>query len=171
MQERLRYSPLGWSKKYEFTDSDLKCGCDLLDTWIDSTSKGRSNLPPDKIPWDAIRTTLAQCIYGGRIDNDFDQKLLNAFLANLFTAKSFEADFALIEDSDGKGTPIYMPDGIRLKAQISCEFYWNRRGHIFTQHSAYIFLTASETKCVPKTCKNEIFLCTDIDFDIFSRYY
>ena len=113
MQERLRYSPLGWSKKYEFTDSDLKCGCDLLDTWIDSTSKGRSNLPPDKIPWDAIRTTLAQCIFGGRIDNDFDQKLLNAFLANLFTAKSFENDFALIEDSDGKGTPIYMPDGIR----------------------------------------------------------
>ena len=113
MQERLRYSPLGWSKKYEFTDSDLKCGCDLLDTWIDSTSKGRSNLPPEKIPWDAMRTTLAKCIYGGKIDNDFDQQLLNAFLSNLFTIKSFEADFALIDDSDGKGTPILMPDGLR----------------------------------------------------------
>ncbi|XP_063712959.1 cytoplasmic dynein 1 heavy chain 1-like isoform X4 [Symsagittifera roscoffensis] len=113
VQERLRYSPLGWSKKYEFTDSDLKCGCDLLDTWIDSTSKGRSNLPPEKIPWDAMRTTLANCIYGGKIDNDFDQMLLNAFLMNLFTAKSFEGDFALIDDSDGQGTPILMPDGIR----------------------------------------------------------
>ncbi|XP_075239024.1 cytoplasmic dynein 1 heavy chain 1-like isoform X4 [Convolutriloba macropyga] len=113
VQERLRYSPLGWSKKYEFTDSDLKCGCDLLDTWIDSTSKGRSNLPPEKIPWDAMRTTLAKCIYGGKIDNDFDQQLLNAFLSNLFTIKSFEADFALIDDSDGKGTPILMPDGLR----------------------------------------------------------
>ena len=36
-------------------------------------SKGRSNLPPDKVPWTALKTLLSQCIYGGRIDNDFDQ--------------------------------------------------------------------------------------------------
>lgn len=39
VQERLTYAPLGWSKKYEFNESDLKCACDTLDTWIDSTAK------------------------------------------------------------------------------------------------------------------------------------
>ena len=39
VQERLTYSPLGWSKKYEFNESDLKCACDTLDTWIDDTAK------------------------------------------------------------------------------------------------------------------------------------
>ena len=35
--------------------------------------QGRTNLPPEKVPWDALRTLLSQCIYGGKIDNDFDQ--------------------------------------------------------------------------------------------------
>ena len=40
VQERLRYCPLGWSKSYEFNESDLKVACDMLDTWIDATSLG-----------------------------------------------------------------------------------------------------------------------------------
>lgn len=35
--------------------------------------QGRTNLPPEKVPWDAIKTLLAQCIYGGKVDNEFDQ--------------------------------------------------------------------------------------------------
>ena len=70
--ERLRYSPLGWSKRYEFNESDLKCACDTIDAWVDVASGGRTNLPPDRIPWDALRVLLSQCIYGGKIDNDFD---------------------------------------------------------------------------------------------------
>lgn len=42
-------------------------------TWLSIFVQGRSNLPPDKIPWSALRTLVSQCIYGGRIDNDFDQ--------------------------------------------------------------------------------------------------
>lgn len=34
----MRYTPLGWAKKYEFTESDLKVACDMLDTWIDSVA-------------------------------------------------------------------------------------------------------------------------------------
>ena len=41
---------------------------------------GRDNLPPDKIPWDALCTLMSQSIYGGRIDNNFDQLLMNDFV-------------------------------------------------------------------------------------------
>jgi len=34
----MRYMPLGWAKKYEFTESDLRVACDMLDTWIDSVA-------------------------------------------------------------------------------------------------------------------------------------
>jgi len=114
IQERLRYAPLGWSKKYEFNESDLKCACDTLDIWIDSVAMGRTNLPPEKVPWDAFRTLLSQCIYGGKIDNDFDQRLLTAFVNKLFLAKSFDADFPLVANIDGVvGKHISMPEGIR----------------------------------------------------------
>lgn len=29
------------------------------------------------MPWDAICTLLSQCIYGGKIDNEFDQVCAN----------------------------------------------------------------------------------------------
>ena len=76
--------------------------------------QGRTNLSPDKVPWSAFRTLLSQCIYGGRIDNDFDQRLLNSFVHRLFTARSFESDFPLMTNVDGmEGKCIKMPDGIR----------------------------------------------------------
>ncbi|XP_050037127.2 dynein heavy chain, cytoplasmic isoform X2 [Dermacentor andersoni] len=115
VQERLRYVPLGWAKHYEFNESDLRVACDTLDTWIDTIAMGRTNLPPEKVPWNALRILFGQCIYGGKIDNDFDQRLLNSFLSKLFTAKSFEPDFMLIEPNAGdtldKG--IASPEGIR----------------------------------------------------------
>ena len=83
-QERLRYVPLGWSKSYEFNESDLKCALDTIDVWIDSVAMGRTNLPPNKVPFNAIYTLLSDCVYGGKIDNDFDRRLLNTFLKQLF---------------------------------------------------------------------------------------
>lgn len=112
VQERQRYVPLGWAKKYEFNESDLRVACDTLDTWIDATAMGRTNLPPEKVPWDAIVTLLSQSIYGGKIDNDFDQRLLASFLGKLFTPRSFESDFALVGNVDGQ-RHITMPDGTR----------------------------------------------------------
>ncbi|KAG6921004.1 dynein cytoplasmic 1 heavy chain 1, partial [Chelydra serpentina] len=112
IQERLRYAPLGWSKKYEFGESDLRSACDTIDTWLDDTAKGRQNISPDKIPWSALKTLMAQSIYGGRIDNEFDQRLLNTFLERLFTTSSFDSEFKLACKVDGH-KDIQMPDGIR----------------------------------------------------------
>ncbi|XP_064484606.1 dynein heavy chain, cytoplasmic-like isoform X2 [Ornithodoros turicata] len=115
VQERLRYCPLGWAKHYEFNESDLRVACDTLDTWIDTIAMGRTNLPPEKVPWNALRILFGQCIYGGKIDNDFDQRLLNSFLNKLFTEESFNPDFMLVSPGVD-GTPekgIIMPEGIR----------------------------------------------------------
>ncbi|OCT64951.1 cytoplasmic dynein 1 heavy chain 1 isoform X1 [Xenopus laevis] len=112
IQERLRYAPLGWSKKYEFGESDLRSACDTVDTWLDDSAKGRQNISPDKIPWSALKTLMAQSIYGGRIDNEFDQRLLNTFLERLFTTSSFDSEFKLACKVDGH-KDIQMPDGIR----------------------------------------------------------
>lgn len=116
VQERIRYTPLGWSKKYEFNESDLRVACDTLDCWIDTTALGRTNLPPEKVPWEAIRVLLGQCIYGGKLDNEFDQRLLTSFLHKLFTPASFDADFPLVSNVSGLDSNkdmILMPEGNR----------------------------------------------------------
>jgi dynein heavy chain 1 len=100
LQERLRYIPIGWSKAFEFGEADLRCAMDTLDYWIDSKAQGRDNLPPERIPWIALRTLLAQTVYGGRIDNEFDQRLLETFLEQLFVSQSFDSGFSLITKSE-----------------------------------------------------------------------
>jgi len=95
VQERLRYAPVGWTKTYEFSDADQKCALDAIDSWIDKAAGGKAHIAPDKIPWDALRTLLWKVFYGGRVDNHFDQVLLKTLLDDIFTPKSFDADFAL----------------------------------------------------------------------------
>lgn len=94
--ERVRYAPVGWTKKYEFSDSDQTCARDIIDAWVDSVSGGEmSNISPDKIPWDAIQSILTQAIYGGRIDNAFDHGVIQSFIKHLFCEESFNSDFSL----------------------------------------------------------------------------
>uniref|UniRef100_A0A914P1S8 Mitochondrial import inner membrane translocase subunit tim-16 n=1 Tax=Panagrolaimus davidi TaxID=227884 RepID=A0A914P1S8_9BILA len=71
---------------------------------------GRNNVPPDELPWKALRTHFSQSIYGGKIDNKFDQTLLDCFLQKLFTSKAFDEDFVLINNVDGKSTPLCIPE-------------------------------------------------------------
>ena len=58
VQERLRYTPIGWSKFYEFNESDQRCALECVDEWIDAMGKDRQNVDPDKIPWDALKTLI-----------------------------------------------------------------------------------------------------------------
>lgn len=109
IQERLRYAPLGWTKLFEFNEADQRVALDTLDYWIDSNAQGKSNIAPEKIPWVALRTLLGQTVYGGRVDNDFDLRLLNSFLEQLFTEKSFDHDFPLVHSAAN----LCIPDGTK----------------------------------------------------------
>lgn len=99
--ERLRYSPLGWASRYEFTDADFSCALATVDCWIDRAAQGRANVDPARIPWDAIRMLLTESVYGGRIDNESDRRVLESFVNRLFRADAYATDFALVVSEDG----------------------------------------------------------------------
>ena len=113
VQERLRYVPLGWSKVYDFNDSDMASAFTTIDVWINSIAKGRANVDPAMIPWDALRTLVKQCVYGGRVDSDFDQKIIDAFVDGLFTPAAYNVDFDLVPSATGSRM-LGVPDGTKL---------------------------------------------------------
>ncbi|XP_046859367.1 cytoplasmic dynein 1 heavy chain 1-like [Xenia sp. Carnegie-2017] len=107
-------------------------------TRVDNSSQGRTNISPDKVPWDALRTLLTQAIYGGRIDNEFDQRLLSSFVNRLFTVSSFESDFPLVLDADGvKGKNVNMPDGIRREQFVQ----WTENYQTLNRHPGLDYQT------------------------------
>ncbi|RKP12605.1 dynein heavy chain domain-containing protein [Piptocephalis cylindrospora] len=105
--ERLRYVPLGWSKGYEFGEADHESALATIDRWLDSSAIGeeegaaKTHISPEKIPWAAIRTLLTESVYGGRIDNEYDQRVLESFVGTLFTPKSYDYNFALVKREEG----------------------------------------------------------------------
>ena len=58
---------------------------------------GRSNIDPDKIPWDALRTLISQSVFGGKIDNEFDVKILRSLVDQFFRSEAYNNNFKLFE--------------------------------------------------------------------------
>lgn len=112
-QERLRYVPLGWSKPYDFNDSDMASAFTTIDAWCRSVAKGKANIDPALIPWDALRTLIKQSVYGGRVDSDFDQRILDAFVDNLFTPAAYNVDFNLVPNT-GASQTLTAPEGTKI---------------------------------------------------------
>ena len=108
IQERLRFVPAGWTEAYEWTEADATHALDVIDSLLDSSSGGggtaggggssgrSSSLDPEKLPWDAIRSTLCKGVFGGRITSDLDQTVLDDLVNYLFQPKSFNVDFKVV---------------------------------------------------------------------------
>ncbi|KAJ3336987.1 hypothetical protein HDU93_001788 [Gonapodya sp. JEL0774] len=113
IQERLRYIPLGWTKRYEFSDADFESSLATIDSWTELVAQGRSNINPSKIPWEAIRQLMKETIYGGKIDNDFDQATLNAFVDNLFTSQAYDIGFKLVDGQGNNDHGVVVAEGTK----------------------------------------------------------
>ncbi|VDO99966.1 unnamed protein product [Soboliphyme baturini] len=75
-QERRSYIPQGWNCFYEFTYSDFRVALDVMDK-----SFYRREARPQL---EFIRGIIETCVYGGRIDNAFDVRVMQAYLKEFF---------------------------------------------------------------------------------------
>ncbi|GAB1603232.1 cytoplasmic dynein 2 heavy chain 1-like isoform X1, partial [Argonauta hians] len=76
VQERRSYIPQGWTKFYEFNSSDLRAGADIIDRLF--------RLSGHNIQWQWIHGLFELAIYGGRVDNAFDIRVLVSYLKTFF---------------------------------------------------------------------------------------
>ncbi|KAK3801155.1 hypothetical protein RRG08_006872 [Elysia crispata] len=78
MQERRMYIPQGWTKFYEFSTSDIRAGADI----IDRLCKGGQ----DPVQWKFVHGLFEFAIYGGRVDNPFDTRVMVSYLQQFFNS-------------------------------------------------------------------------------------
>uniref|UniRef100_A0A8C2QHF6 Cytoplasmic dynein 2 heavy chain 1 n=1 Tax=Cricetulus griseus TaxID=10029 RepID=A0A8C2QHF6_CRIGR len=76
-QERRNYIPQGWTKFYEFSLSDLRAGYNIIDRLFDGTKD---------VQWEFVHGLLENAIYGGRVDNCFDLRVLQSYLKQFFNS-------------------------------------------------------------------------------------
>lgn len=86
MQERRVFIPQGFTKFYEFSFTDCRSGADIIDAICERLTGGKKveTTPPENIPWSYIWGLMKFAIYGGRIDNDHDVRVLVTYLGLFF---------------------------------------------------------------------------------------
>ena len=70
--ERKKFGPQGWNVKYDFNTGDLRGSCLVAVNYLENNTK---------IPWDDIRYITGEIMYGGHITNNFDRRLVDAYLS------------------------------------------------------------------------------------------
>lgn len=108
LQERTKYVPKGFTKAYDFNDSDFQSAFYFIDKLFDTLHTGKSHVSPEVLDWKLISSVIGGIIYGGKVDVLSDLEYLKDLSDYIFTGKSFEIDFNLIKDH---GVILRPPEG------------------------------------------------------------
>jgi dynein heavy chain len=76
LQERGKYGKIGWNVKYDFNESDFRVSFTILKTYL---NKNLDNAEA-KIPWSSLKYLIGEVIYGGRVTDDFDRRVVMTYL-------------------------------------------------------------------------------------------
>ncbi|EGF80533.1 hypothetical protein BATDEDRAFT_25191 [Batrachochytrium dendrobatidis JAM81] len=76
VQERGKYGKIGWNVKYDFNESDFRVSSTIMKTYLNKTAETKDG----KIPWTTLRYLIGETIYGGRVTDDYDRRVLMTYL-------------------------------------------------------------------------------------------
>ena len=76
LQERKKFGKIGWNVTYDFNESDFKISFKLISLYL---NKALANNEED-LPWDTLRYLIGEAMYGGRVTDDCDRRVLNTYL-------------------------------------------------------------------------------------------
>lgn len=76
MQERKKYGKIGWNIGYDFNESDYFVCLDILKTYLNKATDNNDT----SIPWNSLKYLIGEVMYGGRVIDDFDRRIVNTYM-------------------------------------------------------------------------------------------
>ena len=76
IQERKKYGKIGWNVQYDFNDGDFRISWRLIQLYLNKAIETNS----DVLPWETLRYLIGESMYGGRVTDDWDRRVLNTYL-------------------------------------------------------------------------------------------
>nr|XP_026487863.1 dynein heavy chain 8, axonemal-like [Vanessa tameamea] len=112
VQERRKFGPLGWNIPYEFNSADWLASCMFVQNHLDVLEPGQS------VSWTTVRYMVSAVQYGGRVTDDYDNRLLGTFCKVWLTEQLFSEDFQFYKNygiMKFKNIPEYLEEIEKMK--------------------------------------------------------
>ena len=75
MQDRKKFGKIGWNVIYDFMESDFTISKRLLSMYLGKISND------DPIPWASLKYLIGEAMYGGRVTDDYDRRVMMTYLS------------------------------------------------------------------------------------------
>jgi dynein heavy chain len=75
--ERRKYGKIGWNVPYDFNESDFNISRRLLALYLEKAHEDGD----ENIPWGSLKYLIGDAMYGGRVSDNFDRRVLSTYLA------------------------------------------------------------------------------------------
>lgn len=76
VQERRKYGKIGWNVSYDFNESDFNVSLRLLSMYLTKAFVNGDEM----IPWGSLRYLIGEAMYGGRVTDSYDRRVLITYL-------------------------------------------------------------------------------------------
>ena len=74
--ERRKYGKIGWNVNYDFNESDLNISRRLLSLYLQKSFEDSDEF----LPWGSLKYLIGDAMYGGRVSDDMDRRILKTYL-------------------------------------------------------------------------------------------
>ncbi|GMH67856.1 hypothetical protein TrLO_g3024 [Triparma laevis f. longispina] len=109
VQERRKYGKIGWNVNYDFNESDFIISRRLVSLYLTKAWEDGDEV----LPWGSLKYLIGDAMYGGRVSDDMDRRVLVTYLSEYMGDFLFDDcqkfffsregyDYTLPVDEDGK---------------------------------------------------------------------
>jgi dynein heavy chain len=74
--ERRKYGKIGWNVAYDFNESDFNISRRLLGLYLTKAFEDKDEV----LPWGSLKFLVGAAMYGGRVSDDFDRRVLLTYM-------------------------------------------------------------------------------------------
>jgi dynein heavy chain, axonemal len=74
--ERRKYGKIGWNVNYDFNESDFNISRKLLSLYLQKSFEDQDEF----LPWGSLKYLIGDAMYGGRVSDDMDRRILKTYL-------------------------------------------------------------------------------------------
>ncbi|XP_050527907.1 dynein axonemal heavy chain 10 [Daktulosphaira vitifoliae] len=82
VQERRKYDKIGWNISYDFSEPDFTVCVQILNDYLNKTQNEYQCHV--QLPWVTLRYLIGEVMYGGRVIDNFDRRIVNTFMEEYF---------------------------------------------------------------------------------------